>query len=167
MDFSWMGISHAVHQLEEIQIPMPSSKAVLVGTAVGIPLAVLLHETADSWMPVRTNIPVLSWFMRKWRSDARAKPTHLRIFRNLAIFAWFTAVLYESDVRMAPIEYVSDRVTSSNARRTMTDEIRKSRATAFASANEVIGETAFDVAKSSQQRDAALRRRNAHESRLH
>ena len=151
-----------------MRLPVPSFSKFLAATAIGVPVAVLVHDTSSVWMPVNRNLPVVAWFLRKWRgdmSDDSAKARHLRIFRNVILFGALISLMYDSEPKDVPYRYVSDRLTSSNARRTFTDDIQKSRKEAFGAANKVMNEDAYDPAKCAQQRDAALRRRHVQESK--
>lgn len=164
----WLQISSAIHNFEEMRLPVPSFSKFMMATAIGVPVAVLVHDTSSFWMPVNRNIPVVSWFLRKWRSDTSedsSKARHLRIFRNLVLFGALISLMYDSEPKDTPYRYVSDRVTSSNARRTMGQDILKGRKEAFAAANKIMNEDAYDPAKCDQQRDAALRRRHVQESK--
>lgn len=158
-------ISHAIHSMEQMNIQLPTSKSMLIAGAVGIPLAVLLHDTADLWLPTSFNIPVLSWFQRKWIQDPDEKKSHLRIFRNAVIFGWIVCALSEGEPKFQPVDYVADRVLSSSARRSLTNDILESRKIALQATHAVFGEAAFDEANARQQRDAALRRRYSQEVR--
>eukprot|EP00758_Cryptobia_borreli_P003979 Tbor_TRINITY_DN4100_c0_g1::TRINITY_DN4100_c0_g1_i3::g.26482::m.26482 len=157
----WFAASNVIHNMEEMRFSFPSSKAILIATALGIPVAVLLHETTSSWMSYASTIPGFSWIAAKWRKDGDG-----RVLRNAILFAWVVGLMYDSDPKETPLDYVSDRITSTNARRTLNKEIKNARKEAFGATHEVINEEAFDFAKSSQLRDAALRRRHAQESRM-
>ena len=160
---NWLALNNLVHSAEQMRVPFPSSKAVMWATIIGIPVAVLLHETSDSWLPESTNIPILAWFLRQWAVDGQAKKTHLRIFRNLAVFTWIVAIMAEKTPMYSPIDYVAGRVLSTNARKSLTEDIYAARRASFGSVPEVLSEEVFDEAVSRQQRDAALRRRQAKE----
>lgn len=162
----YLSLNSLIHSIEEVSIPIPSPKAVLWAGLLGIPVAVILHDTSDSWFPQSRQIPVLSWFVRKWRRDPETKALHLRVFRNALLFAGIVAVLHSENARSIPLHYVSDRVGSINARNDVTRDIVANRNAAFAAANECLGEEAYDGAKSRQQRDTALRRRHIQESGL-
>lgn len=164
---AWLELSNIIHNLEEAKVPLPSSKAFLTATLIGIPVSVLLHDTSKYWLPKKKlgRIPIVSWFARKWSEDPEAKYTHLRILRNCIVFGWFACVMGEKEYRELPIDYVADRVSSTSARRVVNSEIMKSRQEVFSAAGQVVGQEAFDGAKAAQQRDAALRRRHTHDSR--
>lgn len=164
---AWLELSNIIHNLEEVKVPFPSSKAFLITALVGVPVGVLLHDTSSYWMPKTkaSSLPVVSWFLRKWSEDPENKRTHLRILRNAVVFGWFACVMNEKDYREVPVDYVADRVSSTSARRVINNEIMKARGEIFSAASQVVGQEAFDGAKAAQQRDAALRRRHAHDSR--
>lgn len=165
MDLPWVEASNVVHTVEQMNITLPSSRSVLIAGAVGIPLAVLLHDTADHWMPTSFKIPLVSFFQRKWAQDPQEKKSHLRIFRNALIFGWIVCALQEGDPKFQPLDYVIERVSSTTARKSLSKDIADSRKAAFGATHQVIGESALDEANARQQRDAALRRRHSQELR--
>jgi hypothetical protein len=165
MDLPWVEISNAVHTVEQMNITLPSSKSILIAGAVGIPLAVLLHDTSDRWLPTSFKIPILSFFQRKWAQDPQEKKTHLRIFRNALIFGWIVCALQEGDPKFQPLDYVIERVSSTTARKSLSRDISEARKAAFGATHQVVGESALDEANARQQRDAALRRRHSQELR--
>lgn len=165
MDLPWLEISNNLHALEEVKIPLPTSKSVLMATAIGIPIAVLLHDTSDYWLPAKFNIPILSWFQRKWTQDRQNKRSHLRILRNALMFAWMVCAIQEGEPKFLPIDYIAERLTNNTARKSITNDIMQSRRAAFGATHQVIGEAAIDEANARQQRDAALRRRHSQEIR--
>jgi hypothetical protein len=165
LDLPWLTISDTLHSVEEMNLSLPSSKSVLVAGVIGIPIAVLLHDTAEFWMPSKINIPILSWFQRKWCQDPQQKKTHLRVFRNALIFGWIVCALQEGDPKFQPMDYIVERLSSTTARKSMTQEILTSRHAAFGATHQVVGESALDEANARQQRDAALRRRHSQETR--
>lgn len=165
MELPWLSLNNALFSVEEMSITLPSSKTVLLAGAIGIPIAVLLHDTSDYWMPSNFSIPVLSYFQRKWTQDPQQKKSHLRILRNSLIFGWIVCALQEGDPKFQPLDYVAERLQSTSARKSMTNDILTSRHAAFGATHQLIGEAALDEANARQQRDAALRRRQSSESR--
>jgi len=65
----YVSLSSLVHAVEQFQLSLPTANKVLIGAAAAIPVAILLHDTSDLWLPTRTNIPILSFFVRRWRTD--------------------------------------------------------------------------------------------------
>lgn len=165
MDLPWLDISNTLHSVEEMKISLPSSKSVLLAGAIGIPLAVLLHDTSNLWMPTSFSIPIVSWFQRQWNQDPQQKKNHLRVLRNSLIFSWIVCALQEGDPKFLPLDYVGERVSNSTARKSITQDILQSRHAAFGATHQLIGEAALDEANARQQRDAALRRRHSQELR--
>lgn len=165
MDLPWVEVSNAVHTIEQMNFTLPSSKSVLIAGAVGVPIAVLLHDTAHYWLPTSFKIPIVSFFQRKWAQDPQEKKSHLRILRNALVFGWLICALQEGDPKFQPLDYVVERISSSTARKSMSKEISDARQAAFAATHQVIGESALDEANARQQRDAALRRRHSQELR--
>ncbi|EAN99812.1 Present in the outer mitochondrial membrane proteome 6 [Trypanosoma cruzi] len=165
MDTVVLTVSSLVHQAETFTFPVVRSKSLAVTVAVGIPVAVLLHDTADRWLPKKWEIPIISWFRRKWRQDPETKVVHLALARNAVLFFFVAMALSESPYYQTPVDYVSDRVSSSSARRALDEEIKTSRRVAFGAANDVVGEEGLNEAGVRQQRDTALRRRFVHEIR--
>ena len=163
MEIPWLTLNNAIHTVEEFRFPFVNSKAMFYSGLVGIPVVVLLHDTSDSWMPRTKHFPIISWFLRKWRQGD--KQAHLRIFRNVFLFALVACAMQETNPKYTPLDYVTERLTNTNARKSMTDQVLVSRRAAFAAADEVVGPDAFDEKKSTEQRDAALRRRHIQESR--
>ena len=163
MEIPWLTLNNAIHAAEEFRFPFVSSKAVAYVGVVGIPIVVLLHDTSDSWLPRTRQIPILSWFLRKWREGQ--KEMHLRIFRNVLLFAWVVCAMQEENPKFSPSDYVSDRIMSTNARKQLSNSLMESRHAAFGAADEVMGAEAFDEKKSGEQKDAAIRRRHIQENR--
>lgn len=164
LDSLYVGLSRGLHALEEVSLPLPSSNKILAAGVIAVPIVVLLNDTADYWMPKQTDIPILSWFARRWTKSKETKALDISIARNLFLFTWIAASLHENPVFYTPLDYVSDRLTSSAARRQLTNSIVSARTDAFAAATEALGQSAFDEAKARQQRDSALRRRHVQES---
>ncbi|PWU83087.1 Present in the outer mitochondrial membrane proteome 6 [Trypanosoma cruzi] len=127
MDTVVLTVSSLVHQAETFTFPVVRSKSLAVTVAVGIPVAVLLHDTADRWLPKTWEIPIISWFRRKWRQDPETKVVHLALARNAVLFFFVAMALSESPYYQTPVDYVSDRVSSSSARKALDGEIRTSR----------------------------------------
>ena len=160
----WLSLHNVIHSIEEFRLPIPASRSVLYAGVAAIPVAVLLHDTSDFWMPLTVNIPVVSYFTRRWKKDSDNKELDLVTFRNALIFAWVVAAVSEPEPKAAPMDYVVDRLSNSTTRRILTSDINKARTAAFSAA------TAFtmgtqDPEKAIQLRDAALRRRQVQEER--
>ncbi|KEG13661.1 hypothetical protein DQ04_00861030 [Trypanosoma grayi] len=165
MDSVALGVSSLVHQAEALNIPVVRSRSVALAVAVGIPIAVLLHDTAGHWMPTKWQIPIVSWFRRKWRQNPEEKSTHLTLARNAVMFFFVAMALSESTFYQTPMDYVADRVSSAPSTRAFNDRIYKARRNAFSAATDTVGEEGLNEANVRQQRDTALRRRFVHDSR--
>lgn len=165
MDSLAHSVSSMVHCAENFHIPLVRSRTVVTAVAVGIPIAVLLHDTAEHWMPTSFQLPIISWFRRKWRQNPEVKSSHLTLARNAIIFFYLAMVLSEGTFYETPIDYVADRVSGAPARKAFNERIQKGRHSAFSAAEEVASEEGLNEASSRQQRDTALRRRFLHESR--
>ena len=160
---TWVDLHNAIHTAEEFQLPMPSSKGLLIAGAVGIPIAVLLHETSDKWLPstLLHKIPVVSYFARAWRQDPRTKQTHLALFRDSLIFSYMAVSMKEEFDRYTPVDHVADRLTNEKARANVTREIHANRKAAFEAASDVLlSEASNDETKMRQLKDTELRRRH-------
>ena len=164
MEVDWLALNSVIHMAEELKIPFPSSKTIMIAGIVGVPIAVFLHDTADRWLPHSLQIPVLSWFQRRWRKDPQNKPGDVATFRNLLIFAWIVAALGERTPKFSPLDYVADRLCNSTTRKLITSEIQKKRGGSFGAARDVMEASAYDDTKTQQLRDAALRRRHIQQS---
>ncbi|ORC92032.1 uncharacterized protein TM35_000042460 [Trypanosoma theileri] len=165
MDSVALSVSSFVHRAEALNVPLLRSKTVVLAVAMGIPVAVLLHDTSNYWMPTTWQIPIVSWFCRKWRQNPEEKRAHLTLARNAIIFIFVALALNEGTYYQTPVDYVADRVTSSTARKSLNEHIRGSRQAAFAAAGDLVGEEGLNEANVRQQRDTALRRRFVHDSR--
>ncbi|KAH9601385.1 hypothetical protein LSM04_000997 [Trypanosoma melophagium] len=165
MDSVALSVSSLVHRAEALNVPLFRSKTVALTVAMGIPIAVLLHDTSNYWMPTTWQIPIISWFCRKWRQNPEEKRAHLTLARNAIIFLFVAMALGEGTYYQTPVDYVADRVTSTTARKSFNDHIYKSRQAAFGAATDLVGEEGFNEANVRQQRDTALRRRYVHDSR--
>ncbi|KPA86519.1 putative mitochondrial hypothetical protein [Leptomonas pyrrhocoris] len=165
MDQFAVAVSSAVNRIEELRLPVVPYNTYIKAVCVGIPIAVLAHDLADYWMPKKVHVPLLSWFVRRWRKDPETKSTHLRVIRNLFLFAFFVVLRMDSaaNEESQPSDYVSQRLTSAAGQRAMNQEIYKSRRNAFNAATMVIGEEEMNVEGVQQQRDAVLRRRHLHD----
>ncbi|CBZ30980.1 conserved hypothetical protein [Leishmania mexicana MHOM/GT/2001/U1103] len=165
MDQIAVSVSAVVHRMEELRLPVVPYSTYIKAVCIGIPLAVLVHDTAEYWLPTKVRIPVLSWFVRKWRQNPEAKHVHLRVIRNLVLFAFFVVLRMDSaaNEEAEPSDYVSQRLTSASGQRAVNQEIYKSRRAAFNAATAVLGEEEMNIEGVQQQRDAVLRRRHLHD----
>ncbi|CCW61381.1 unnamed protein product [Phytomonas sp. EM1] len=168
MDQLAITVSSFAHNLENLRLPVIPYNTYIKAVGVGIPIAVFLHSTADYWIPERFNIPIITWFRRRWRQDPDVKHTHLRIIRNLLLFIFFVVLRMDSvaNDEVQPSDYVEQRLVSATAQRNLNEEIFKARQTAFSAADELLGEVEMNIAGVQQQRDAVMRRRYLHDGRL-
>ncbi|KAG5492847.1 hypothetical protein JKF63_01427 [Porcisia hertigi] len=168
MDQVAVSVSSLVHRIEELRLPVMPYTTYIKAVCIGIPFAVLAHDTADYWLPTKIRVPVFSWFMRKWRQNPESKQTHLRVIRNLVLFAFFVVLRMDSaaNEEAEPCDYVSQRLTSASGQRAVNQEIYKSRRAAFNAATAVLGEEEVNMEGVQQQRDAVLRRRHLHDPSL-
>ena len=162
----WVTLQHAVHVLEEFALPFPTSRTVLMVSAVAVPIVVLLHDASDKWVP-KTQLPILTWFRREWRKDPRTKTDHVVLLRNVVIFAWAAAMLHDNPdaSRRCAFDFVADRIASETARKTVNTAITTSRKAAFEAAQEIVAGTGLNESKVGQQMDAEIRRRAARENK--
>lgn len=165
MDQIAVRVSYLVNHIEELRLPAISYNSYIKAVCIGIPLAVLVHDTSSYWMPTKVRVPILSWFMRKWHHDPDTKQLHLRVIRNMILFAFFVVLSTDSAAKeeSQPSDYVEQRLTSATAQRTLNNDIYKSRRAAFNAADAVIGEEEINIEAIQQQRDAVLRRRHLHD----
>ncbi|CAJ1035327.1 hypothetical protein, conserved [Leishmania lindenbergi] len=165
MDQLAVSVSSLVHCIEELRLPVVPYGTYIKAVCIGIPLAVLAHDTAEYWLPTKARIPVLSWFVRKWRQNPETKHVHLRVIRNLVLFAFFVVLRMDgaANEEAEPSDYVSQRLTSASGQRAVNQEIYKSRQVAFNAATAVLGEEEMNIEGVQQQRDAVLRRRRLHD----
>lgn len=164
MDQFAVAVSAAVNRMEELRLPVVPYGTYFKAVCIGVPIAVLAHDTAAYWLPTKVRIPIVSWFMRRWRLDPEAKHEHIRAIRNLFLFA-FAVVVFMDDAGgvKLPCDYVSQRLTSQSGQRAVNQEIYKARRNAFNVASTVMGEEEMNSEGVQQQRDAALRRRHLHD----
>ncbi|KAG5492313.1 hypothetical protein GH5_01230 [Leishmania sp. Ghana 2012 LV757] len=165
MDHIAVSVSSLVNRIEELHLPVVPYSMYIKSVCIGIPLAVLAHDTAEHWLPTKFRIPVLSWFVRRWRQDPEAKRVHLRVIRNLILFAFFVVLRMDgaANEEAEPSDYVSQRLTSASGQRAVNQEIYKSRRAAFNAATAVLGDEEMNMEGVQQQRDAVLRRRHLHD----
>ncbi|KPI86493.1 hypothetical protein ABL78_4433 [Leptomonas seymouri] len=165
MDQFAVAVSSAVNRIEELRLPVVPYNTYIKAVCIGIPVAVLVHDTADYWMPTKVRIPILSWFLRSWRKDPDTKTAHLRVIRNLFLFAFFVVLRTDNaaNEESQPSDYVSQRLSSATGQRALNQEISKSRRNAFNAATMVLGEEEMNMEAVQQQRDAVLRRRHLHD----
>lgn len=163
-DLPWVLMHNVVHAIEEFRPSLPASRTVLIGGALAIPVALLLHDTSDSWMPKTMNIPVLSFFARRWRGDHKEKSLDLTTFRNGLIFIAIAAVMAENEQPVGSMDYVADRLTNSTTRRAINSDMMEARRASFGAATQIAIATSDD-GNAVQVRDAALRRRHLRETR--
>ncbi len=163
-DLPWLSFHNVIHTIEEFKLPLPSSRTVAFAGLAAVPIAVLLHDTSDLWLPKTVNLPILSFFTRRWKKDEENKALDLALFRNGLLFLWVCAIIREGEPKHAPLDYVMDRLSNSSARKILTHDIMQSRKAAFGGATQfAMGVT--DPEKAIQLRDAALRRRQVQEDR--
>ncbi|CCD19060.1 hypothetical protein ERJ75_001738200 [Trypanosoma vivax] len=165
MDNLALSVSSIVHRLENFSVPLLRSRTCALAVALGIPVAVFLHDTANYWMPTTWQVPILSWFRRRWLRNPEEKYADAMLARNVIIFLFVAMAVAEGTHYQAPVDYVSDRVCSTPARKALTECVLEKRRNAFAAAGEVIGEEGLNEANARQQRDTALHRRFLQESR--
>ncbi|RNF25911.1 uncharacterized protein Tco025E_01915 [Trypanosoma conorhini] len=165
MDTVALTVSSLVHQAETLNLPVIRSKSLALTIAAGIPIVVLLHDTSDWWLPKNWEVPVVSWFRRRWRQDPESKVAHLTLARNAVLFFFVAMALSETPYYQTTVDYVADRVSSTTARKSFDEHIKASRRTAFGAASDVVGEEGYSDASVRQQRDTALRRRFVHDNR--
>lgn len=160
-------VSSFVHDVEDLRLPVIPYGTYVKGLVIGIPVAVLLHDTAEHWLPTKFRIPIISYFRRRWRESAATKESDLHVIRDLIIFTFFIVLRMDSGANeeAQPSDYVEQRLTSAAGHRAMNSDIYKARRAAFNAADEVIGEEEMNMAGVQQQRDAVLRRRYLHDSR--
>jgi hypothetical protein len=165
MDQIAVAVSSAVNRIEEIRLPVMPYNTYIKAVCIGIPVAVFIHDTADYWLPTKVHIPLVSWFMRRWRQEPETKAIHLRVLRNLLLFAFFVVLRMDSaaNEESQPSDYISQRLTSATGQRSVNQEIYKARRSAFNAATAVIGEEEMNMEGVQQQRDAVLRRRHLHD----
>src|SRR4051812_30037811 len=120
----YLEINNLIHTVEQWKMPFPTSRAVIVAGVVGVPIAVLLHDTAHLWLPRTFSIPIVSFFQRRWRKDEKNKQTDLSLLRNFLIFFWIAATVNEPIPKYSPLDFIADRLGNTTARRQMTHEIQ-------------------------------------------
>jgi hypothetical protein len=158
-DSQYVNLSIAIHTLEDATVRLPSTSTALKLVAFGLPVAVLLHDLSHWWLPKRFSLPVVSFFRRRWVSDPSNKMVDLMTFRNLALFFGIAAIMHDGVPRVAPIDYLSDRLTSTTARRQIDRDIAEKRTQALEAANRVMAAHAFDDTKATALREEAVIRR--------
>jgi hypothetical protein len=163
---TYLALSSLIHAAEETGITLPTPVTAGKIVIIGLPIVVLVHELTEWWMPKKVRIPIITWFRRRWVADSTNKGTDLMTFRNLTLFFGIAAIIHSAIPKSAPIDYLSDRLTSASARRNLDKEIFDRRTSVFAAGNEVMTAHAFDEAKASQLRDDALHRRQVQENRI-
>ncbi|CCW68933.1 unnamed protein product [Phytomonas sp. Hart1] len=168
MDQFAITVSSFVHNLENLRLPVIPYNTYVKTVCIGIPIAVFLHDTSKYWIPKSFNLPIITWFRRRWLQEPDVKLTHLRIIRDFLLFAFFIVLRMDSiaNDEVQPSDYVEQRLISSTAQHSLSEEIYKARQNAFSAADELLGEVEMNMAGVQQQREAALRRRYLHDSRL-
>lgn len=163
-----VSVSSVVNHLEELRLPSIPYNNYVKAVCIGVPIAVFVHDTASYWMPTKRQLPIISWFTRSWRQDPESKRTHLRAIRNLLLFGFFMVMRMDhaASAEAQPSDYVEQRILSATSRKHINDQIYKARAEAFLAADEVLGEEEMNMTAAQQQRDAVLRRRYVHDTRL-
>eukprot|EP00760_Papus_ankaliazontas_P039758 PhM_4_TR9773/c0_g1_i1/m.99569 len=161
----WLSIHQVVHAAEEFRLPLPTSRTILMCGAAAVPIAVLLHDTCESWMP--KGLPIIRWFRRQWAQDPKKKPLHLTLLRNVVIFLWAAAMLHDNPdhSRRVAFDFVADRISSEAARKKLTTDITNSRRAAFETAQEVVETAGMNDTKVNHQMEAEIRRRYARENK--
>jgi hypothetical protein len=152
-------VVEAVHSVEELSLPLPRSTTILYGGLLGIPVAMLLHDTSSFWLPKHIQIPLLSWFGRRWNKSGKTKMRDLFMLRDAVIFVWAAALLREEAPKSLPLDFLADRLISAGARAVLTKEIQENRVGVFESVQQVLAGSIVDDSKVSVLRDEAVRRR--------
>ncbi|EPY37011.1 hypothetical protein STCU_00287 [Strigomonas culicis] len=173
-------VSSAVNTLESLRLPVFPYDAYIKTVLVCVPIAVLLHDTAEYWLHpenehchVLQKVPVvrsvINFFARRWREEPEVKHTHLLVARNIILFAFFVIVQMDEAANepVQPSEYVEQRLKGATGAASLNREIQARRAVAYNAADAVLGEEETNVAGVQQQRDAVLRRRHLKDSRMH
>lgn len=157
-------VTELVHEFEEWSMPMPSASQVMWAAIIGIPVALAAHDSSHHWMPDKFQIPVLSWFQRRWKKSEKIKSRDINMMRDAVIFAYIAASLYEGNARSIPLDYVADRLINSSARTILTREMQSKRSSVFAAGQQVLMVGADDAEKVAQMKTTAMRRRMVQEN---
>lgn len=154
------GVLSVVAHLEDLRLPHIRFKGFAQAVCIGIPLAVLLRDASSLWMPSSFQLPIVSWFKRRWTSD-ESLISDLQTARNILIFFIVVVLSMNSDVAAVdmPADYLERRLINSNAVRAVNNQIYNARSTALETAGSVVQEEEVNTTGAQQQRDAALRRR--------
>ena len=154
-----------VHDFEEWELPVPAPNTVMWSAVVGIPLALAAHDTSNKWMSKTMQIPVLSWFQRRWKLSGNVKARDLHMMRDGVIFAYVVASLYEGNTKVLPLDFIADRLMNATTRTILTREIQGKRASVYSAAQGVLQSgSAFDADKVASMRETAVRRRMVQEN---
>lgn len=165
MDAVARSVSALITNVEELRLPYVRLSTYIKVVLAGIPISVLLHDTASLWMP-KARIPILSWFQRRWRVDPNLKLGDLETMRNAILFAGIVILFMNGTTSAAdmPSDYLEQRLSNSNAVRAMTNEVYTARSNTYEVAASLMGEEEVNFTAAQQLRDAALRRRYLKES---
>jgi hypothetical protein len=157
-------ITEWVHDFEEWSMPMPSASTVMWTTLVGIPVVLAAHDSSHVWMPDKFQVPVVSWFQRRWKRSEKLKARDVHMMRDAVVFAYVAASLYEGNARTIPLDYVADRLINASARTILTREMQSKRGSVFAAGQQVLSVGADDAEKVAQMKTTAMRRRAVQEN---
>ena len=159
-----LALTRWVHDFEEWQLPMPSPNTVMWATVVALPVALIAHDTSAAWTPQSFQLPVLSWFQRRWKRDGKLKARDLRMVHDAVMFFYVAASLYEGNARVMPLDYVADRLLNATSRTILTREMQSKRSATFAASQGVLANGAFDAEKIVAMKETAMRRRMVQEN---
>jgi hypothetical protein len=163
---AYIDLSAFIHRIEEVSIPLPAPSTAVKVIALGIPVAVLIHDLSDLWFPKKRSLPMLTYFRRRWVSDPNNKQVDLMLFRNVALFVGIAAVMHGGIPKNAPVDYICDRLTSASARRAIDRDIHEKRTASLEAANKVMAAHAYDEAKAMELRQNAVERRASQGDRV-
>ena len=160
-----ISITQWFHDLEEWELPMPSPTTVMWSTIVGVPLALAAHDSSEKLLPATTQLPIVSWFQRRWKKNEKVKSRDLYMMRDGVIFAYIAASLYEGNAKMIPLDYLADRLMNATTRTILTREIQNKRSSTYSAAQGVLQSgAAFDGDKLGAMKETAMRRRMVQEN---
>lgn len=161
-------VTQWLHDFEEWEFPMPSPNSIMWAAVLGIPVVLAAHDSSDKWMPKTSQLPVVSWFQRRWKKSDKTKARDLYMMRDGVLFAYVAASLYEGNAKQLPLDYLADRLINATTRTILTREIQTKRSSTYSAAQGVLQTgAAFDADKIGAMRETAMRRRNVQENLSH
>ncbi len=166
MSSTYVDLHSFIHGVEQWRLPICSHRRFVTTVAVGIPIAVLLHDTYQLWGGEWfETLPVVRYFARSWKQNPETKAIHLQGLRNAILLGWLVVTSAEKYSNETAFDFVTPRLTNSTTRQNLTTAIQEARVVNCEGAMHTVLPVMEDNNKVLSTQDAEYRRRYQKEGR--